>query len=31
MEILINFLVSIAASVVVNYVDKWLGRRRKGR
>lgn len=31
MDILINFLVSIAASVVVTCADKWLGRRRKGR
>lgn len=31
MDILVNFLVSVAASVVVNCVDKWLGRRRKGK
>ena len=29
LEILIDFLVSVGASIIGNYVSKWLSRRRK--
>jgi len=31
MELLIGFLMSVAASVVGNYVSKWLDRHEKGK
>ena len=31
LEILVNFLVSFVASVVGDYVSKWLERHRKGK
>jgi|GluameStandDraft_1065615.scaffolds.fasta_scaffold01212_5 hypothetical protein len=30
MELLIDFLVSVGASIVGSYVSKWLSRHRKG-
>ncbi len=31
LDILVDFLVSVGASVIGNYVSKWLNRHRKGQ
>lgn len=31
LDILLDFLVSVGASIIGNYVGKWLDRYRKGR
>lgn len=31
LDILLDFLVSVGASIIGNYVGKWLDRHRKGR